>query len=79
MVRQTTQYLKTLKNAEAGKESEALVEIEELAEIEVNYHSARNQFERFRWVLELFSRFEFDFRRPGNYFSMDSNFWCVQT
>ena len=48
MVRQTTQYLKTLKNAEAGNESEGLVEIEELAEVEVNYHSARNQFERFR-------------------------------
>ena len=28
-------------------------------------------------VLELFSRFEFDFRRCGNYFSDDSNGWCV--
>ena len=27
------------------------------------YHSARNNFERFRWFLELFSRFEFDLRR----------------
>ena len=29
------------------------------------YHSHRNQFERFRWFLELISRFEFDFRRCG--------------
>ena len=24
------------------------------------------------------NRFEFDFRRRGNYFLKDSNFWCVQ-
>ena len=32
------------------------------------YHSARNQFERFRGFLELSSRFEFDFRRCGFFF-----------
>ena len=42
------------------------------------YHSTRNQFERFR-MLELMSRFEFDFRRRGNYFLKDSNSWCVQS
>ena len=36
------------------------------------YHS-----ERLRGVLELISRFEFDFRRRGNCFLNDSNFWCV--
>ena len=30
------------------------------------YHSARNQFERFRGFLELISRFEFEFRCRGN-------------
>ena len=34
------------------------------------YHSARNKFERFRGVLELISRFEFDFRRCG-FFSFE--------
>ena len=43
------------------------------------YYSHRNQFERFRGVLELISRFEFDFRRRGNFFLNDSNFWCVQS
>ena len=43
------------------------------------YHSARNQFERFREVLELISWFEFEFCRRGNYFLNDSNFWCVQS
>ena len=33
-----------------------------------DYYSHRNQFERFRWFLELISRFEFDFRRRGNIF-----------
>ena len=33
-----------------------------------DYYSARNQFERFRGFLELISRFEFEFRRRGNYF-----------
>ena len=32
------------------------------------YHATRNQFERFRVFLELISRFEFDFRRCGNFF-----------
>ena len=32
------------------------------------YHSRRNQFERFRGVLELTSRVEFEFRRCENYF-----------
>ena len=36
---------------------------------ERTYHSPRNQFERFRGFLELIARFEFDFRRRGNYFS----------
>ena len=31
------------------------------------YYSARNQFERFRGFLELIRRFEFEFRRRGNY------------
>ena len=31
----------------------------------------------FGCFLELISRFEFEFRRPGNYFLNDSNFWCV--
>ena len=43
------------------------------------YHAPENKFERFRWFLELICRFEFDFRRPGNYFLKDSNFWCVQS
>ena len=38
------------------------------------YYSHRNQFERFRVFWELISRFEFDFRRRGNYFLNDSNF-----
>ena len=33
-----------------------------------------NKFERFWWVLELISRFEFDFRRCGIYFLNDSKF-----
>ena len=41
------------------------------------YYSAENQFERFRRVLELISRFEFEFRRC-DFFLNDSNFWCVQ-
>ena len=32
------------------------------------YHARRNQFERFRWFLELISRFEFEFRRRGIFF-----------
>ena len=32
------------------------------------YHAARNLFERFRGVLELIRRFEFEFCRCGNYF-----------
>ena len=32
------------------------------------YYSARNKFERFRWFLELISRFEFEFCRCVNYF-----------
>ena len=32
----------------------------------MRYHSAENQFERFRGVLELMSRFEFEFRRREN-------------
>ena len=32
------------------------------------YHAVRNQFERFRVVLELISRLEFDFRRRGIFF-----------
>ena len=42
------------------------------------YHAARNLFERFRGFLELISRFEFEFCRPGIFFFLnDSNFWCV--
>ena len=36
----------------------------------------------FGGFLELISRFEFDFRRRGNFFfkkKNDSNFWCVQS
>ena len=36
MVRKPMQYLKTLDKAEARKESEGLVEIEELAQADVN-------------------------------------------
>ena len=36
--------------------------------INAAYYSARNQFERFRGVWELTSRFEFDFRRRGFFF-----------
>ena len=32
------------------------------------YHAGPNLFERFRGVLELISRFEFEFRRCENYF-----------
>ena len=32
------------------------------------YYSTGNKFERFRGFLELISRFEFEFRRRGNYF-----------
>ena len=32
------------------------------------YYSPGNKFERFRGFLELISRFEFEFRRRGNYF-----------
>ena len=43
-----------------------------------DYHSTGNQFERFRGVLELISRFEFEFCRRENYFFLnDSNFWSV--
>ena len=31
------------------------------------YYSVQNQFERFRWFWELFSRFEFEFCRCENY------------
>ena len=42
------------------------------------YHSARNQFERFRFFFfGIISRFDFDFRRRG-IFLKDSNFWCVR-
>ena len=37
------------------------------------YHARRNQFERFRGVLELTSRFEFVFRRRENYI-----FWTIR-
>ena len=47
-------------------------------EMEIDgYHSARNQFERFREVLELSSRFEFDIRRRGNLFSERFDFFGV--
>ena len=36
-------------------------------DVKKGYRAARNKFERFREVLELISRFEFDFRRSGNY------------
>ena len=46
----------------------------------IYYHSRPNQFERFRGFLDLFSRFEFEFRRRENYiFLNDSNSWCVQS
>ena len=32
------------------------------------YHARRNQLERFRVFLELMTRFEFEFRRRGNFF-----------
>ena len=38
------------------------------------YCAARNKFERFRGVLELNNRFEFEFCRCVNYFLKDSNF-----
>ena len=34
--------------------------------LEETQYSAKKHFERFRVVLELISRFEFDFRRCGN-------------
>ena len=37
-----------------------------------------NKFERFRVVLQLISRFEFDFRRCGFFFER-FDFWCVQS
>ena len=44
------------------------------------YHSAENKFERFSGgFLELISKFEFEFRRRGNFFLKDSTFWCVQS
>ena len=33
----------------------------------LKYHAAENKFERFRRFLQLISRFEFEFRRCGNY------------
>ena len=33
----------------------------------------------FGFFWELSSRFELEFRRRGNYFLKDSNFWCVQS
>ena len=36
--------------------------------VKLQYHAARNQFERFRGVLELINRFELDFLRRENYF-----------
>ena len=45
----------------------------------LEYHSFGNSFERVRGFWELFSRFEFDFRRCGNNSSLnDSNFLCVR-
>ena len=41
------------------------------------YYSADNKFERFRELLELISRFEFDFRCCENYFLNDSIFFGV--
>ena len=43
----------------------------------VSCSSAENQFERFRWFLELISRFEFEFRRCGNYFFEQFEFFGV--
>ena len=44
------------------------------------YYSAENKIERFRGFLELISRFEFKFRRRGNYiFWTIRIFWCVQS
>ena len=40
---------------------------------EPNYHAAENKFERFRGFLQLISRFEFEFRRCGNYI-----FWTIR-
>ena len=40
------------------------------------YHAPGNKFERFRGVLELIGRFEFEFCRH-EFFLRDSNFWCV--
>ena len=47
--------------------------------VKAAHQSPGNFFERFRGSLELIARFEFDFRRRGNFFSNDSNFWCVQS
>ena len=45
----------------------------------VPYHSPETISNDFGWFLELISRFEFDFRRRGNFLLSDSNFWCVQS
>ena len=43
----------------------------------VIYHAPESIFERFRFFLELISRFEFDFRRCGNYVCWTIRFFGV--
>ena len=45
--------------------------------LSLTYHARRNQFERFRWFLELISRFEFDILRRENYFFERFEFFGV--
>ena len=50
-----------------------------VAEMCEEYYSPGNRFERFRGLLELLSRFEFDFRRCGFSFWAIRIFWFVQS
>ena len=43
----------------------------------ISTHSVQNIFERFRWFLELFGRFEFYFRRCENYYFFNDSIFDV--
>ena len=54
--------------AGSGALQEKVQHVEAAGQIVVLYHVAENKFERFRGFMELKSRFDFDFRRCGNFF-----------
>ena len=57
-----------VKKPQEAQKAKALWKMKAATDAGEEYHARRNTFERFRWFLELVSRFEFDFLRRESYF-----------